>query len=143
MRLRFAFPAWLRREAACIVDGDDIAELTLHARRRPVSRLGDRLRAGNRSVLLLLDHLHPEAADALSAAQQHHAEQFEAGAVVVGVENLPTDDDAALSAYRRVARAPVFSVNLHDVYDLLHLDEVLVNTRVAGTLRHLGTPRHL
>lgn len=141
MKLRFALPAWPRRGAACIIDGDEIAALTVRARRRPVNRLGERLQAGNRGVLLLLDHAHPGAAEALRAAQQLHAEQFDAGAVVIGVENLRPDDDEALTSYRRVARAPVFSVNLRNVHDLLLLDEVLVATRVAGTLRNLRWPR--
>lgn len=133
----FTFAGWPRRAAACVIDGDELAQLPLQVRRWPMSSLGERLRAGNRSVLLLLDHSHGNAAEALRLAQERHVEHFDVGAVVVGVENLPHDDDEIMDSYRRAAQAPVFRVDLRSVRDLLRLDEVLVTTRVAATLRRL------
>jgi len=128
-------PADSRRDAACIVDGDELALLPTRVQRRALDSLAERLHAGNRSVLLLLDHAHADAVDILRAAQKCYAEQFKAGAVVIGVENIPRDGGNALATYSRVANAPVLAVDLRNVNDLLRLDETLVATRVAGTLR--------
>ena len=120
-----------RRGAACVLDG----ELPVCVRRRPVEWLAERLQAGRRGAVLLLDHAHAGAAEMLRTLQLRHAEHFAAGSVVVGVENLPGDGDAALESYRRMAWVPVFGVDLRRPSDMLLLDEALVAARVAATLR--------
>ena len=134
MKLCRAWSAWLRREPACVIDGEQVAKLPVRLRRRPLASLGERLHAGKRGVVLLLDHAHTGAADVLHSMQQRHGDQFAAGAVVIGVENLPSDDGAALDAYRRMAHAPVFGVDLRRACDVLLLDEALVATRVTARL---------
>ena len=126
------------REAACIVDGDELAQLPTVVQRRALDSLAERLHAGNRSVLLLLDHAHAGAVDMLHTAQRCYAEQFKAGAVVIGIENIPRVDVDALAHYRRVAQAPVMVVDLRNADDVLRADLTLVATRVAGTLRVHG-----
>jgi len=135
MNLLLALSSWVRRDAACILDGDQLSDLFARVRRRPLGSLDEHLSAGNRSVALLLDHAHGGAADALRLVQRRHAEHFDAGAVVIGVENLPRDDGAALDSWRRMARAPVFGVDLRKAVDVLLLDEALIATRAAATLR--------
>ena len=72
-------PAWSalrRREPACVIDGDQVAELPVHVRRRPLAGFAERAQAGgNRGVVLLLEHAHTGAADGLHSVQQSHAEQ--------------------------------------------------------------------
>src|SRR5207244_2985140 len=111
-------PANSHRDAACIVDGDELALLPVRVQRHALDSLAERLHAGNRSVLLLLNHAHAEAVDTLRAAQKRYAEQFKAGAVVIGVENIPRDSTDALATYGHVAQAPVLGVDLRNVNDL-------------------------
>jgi hypothetical protein len=138
LSIRDAAPDNSTREAACIVDGDELAQLPTVVQRRALDSLAERLQAGNRSVLLLLDHAHAGAVDMLHKAQRCYAEQFKAGAVVIGIENIPRVDVDALAHYRRVAQAPVMVVDLRNADDVLRADLTLVATRVAGTLRVHG-----
>lgn len=131
-----AAPAKSRGDAACIVDGDELALLPAQVHRHRLDTLAERLHAGNRGVLLLLNHAHADSVDILHTAQRCYAEQFKVGAVVIGVENIPRDDADALASYRRVAHAPVMDIDLRNLDDLLRVSHTLVATRVAGTLRN-------
>lgn len=134
MNLGVVWPSWRRRAAACVVDGEQLARACVRVRRRPLDWLFSRLPRQGRGAVVLLDHAHAGAADVLETLQHRCAEHFDAGAIVIGVENLPPDDDTALSAYRRATRVPVFGVDLRLPCDLLLLDEALVAARAAASL---------
>jgi len=124
---------WLRPQAACLLDGG----MAL-AHRKPLVHLAEASQATRGGVVLLLNHRHPDAMATLLRLCASHPESFEAGAVVIGIENLQAaQQQNALASYRRVAPAPVFAVDLHRVADRLLLREALVATRVAAAL-HRG-----
>lgn len=106
--------------------------------RQPVAGLAHATMSSPDGVALLLDHQHPDAMKTLGTLRATHAESFEAGAIVVGIENLPAAQQAdLLASYRRVAQTPVFAVDRHRAGDRLLLRDALVATRVAAALcRH-------
>lgn len=118
----------LRREpAAYVLDGPAL-------RRRPIERLRDAEGAALGGMVLMLDHADAGALEALRAARCAHAERFETGAVVVGIENLPGEAATAMVFYRRAAGVPVFAVDLARPGDRMLLQEAVAATRLAAAL---------
>jgi len=127
MRLRRLWMTRLHPEPACVLDGHAMVQ------RKRVAHLAEATKGWRSAVVLLLDHQHPDAMKTLDQLRASNRESFEAGAIVVGVENLQAAQQAqALASYRRVAQAPVFAVDLQRAADRLLLQEALVATRVAA-----------
>lgn len=117
-----------RKPQAYVLDGPALQ------RRRPTERLRDAEGAPLGGMVLMLDHARAGALEALRSVRSAHAERFEAGAVVVGIENLPAEAGAALMFYRRAAGVPAFAVDLARQGDRLLLQEAVAATRVAAAL---------
>lgn len=127
-RLRRLWRTRRPRDPACVLDGPGLHH------KRPVAHLGDTTCTDLGGMVLLLDHRHPGAMETLQALQTKHRPRFDAGAIVVGIENLPDGAADVLVAYRRAARVPVFAVDAGRPADRLLLQEALIATRIAAAL---------
>lgn len=134
VRLRRLWLTRLNGEPACVLSGMALDHL------QPVTRLAQAAMSSPDGVALLLDHEHSDAMKTLGTLRAAHGESFEAGAVVVGIENLPAAlQSDLLASYRRVARTPVFAVDRHRAGDRLLLRDALIVARVLAALcRHTG-----
>lgn len=126
-RLRWLWMTRRHPDPACVLDG-----LTLH-HKWPVADLGEAARSDCGAVLLV-DHGNPDAMETLLTVRTTHRHLFDAGSIVVGIENLPSEQADALVCYRRAAQVPVFAVDLARRGDRLLLQEALIATRVAAAL---------
>lgn len=128
-RLRRLWMTPLNGEPVCVLGGMALDHL------QPVARLAQAAMSSPYGVALLLDHDHPDAMKTLGTLRPTHGESFEAGPIVVGIENLPAAQQAdLLASYRRVAGTPAFAVDRHRAGDRLLLRDALIATRIAAAL---------
>lgn len=123
-----------RRPAAWIVEGGQLAEAPPCVPRRPLEWLLEQPQPSPGGAVVLIDHAHGQAAETLRRLQSECRAHFDAGAIVIGVENLPREHAAELASYRAIVRAPVFGVDLHQRCDHLLLAEALAASRAAARL---------
>lgn len=130
LRARWLEPA-TPHEAVCVVDAATLA--STWPSRAPLAALHDPGRDPDAGIVLVFDHRHPGARDALRTVQATLPAVARA-AVVVGVEHVADGDAATLAAYRDATGMPVFGVDLRRAGDRALLAEAIVGVRVLAEL---------